>query len=280
MSGYVEDRWFVRNEAGERVKSPRHGSGKRWRARWREYPGGPTRYASFSTKVDAERHLVGVSHDLLTGRYVDPALGKTTFDEVAERYLERSAWRDRTRSTATERLAGFRAVYGRRAVATIRRGDVQAFVSALELAPSTVKVVHQHIAAAFAVAVDDGLLVANPARGVKLPRVDRAPVVPLEQAELEALLEAAPDWFRPALVLGAGLGLRLGEAIGLTVDRIDFLRRTVRVDRQWQQPSGARPGAFAPPKTESSSRIATGAARHRSSRGPTTPPIWPAASRS
>jgi integrase len=57
-----------------------------------------------------------------------------------------------------------------------------------------------------------------------------------------------------AIVLGAGLGLRLSEAAGLTVDRIDFLRRTVRVDRQWQQMSGAVPGAFVAPKTEASAR--------------------------
>jgi integrase len=30
----------------------------------------------------------------------------------------------------------------------------------------------------------------------------------------------------------AGTGVRISEALGLTVDRIDFLRRTVRIDRQ------------------------------------------------
>lgn len=87
-----------------------------------------------------------------------------------------------------------------------------------------------------------------------MPRRDAQPVLPIDQSDLDALIDAAPQWFRVALVLGAGLGLRLGEAAGLTVDRIDFLRRTVRVDRQWQQPTGAQPGAFASPKTEASAR--------------------------
>ena|SRR5215207_5432582 len=35
-----------------------------WRARWREYPGGPQRTKAFPRKVDAERHLVQVVADL------------------------------------------------------------------------------------------------------------------------------------------------------------------------------------------------------------------------
>ena len=58
-----------------------------------------------------------------------------------------------------------------------------------------------------------------------------------------------------AFVLGAGLGLRQSEAAGLTVDRVNFLRRSVTVDRQWQQVSGSRAGAFVPPKTETSTRV-------------------------
>ena len=103
--------------------------------------------------------------------------------------------------------------------------------------------------------MEDGLIASNPARKVKLPRVEREHVVPITTDELEALSVAAAPWFTVAFVLGAGLGLRLGEAAGLTVDHIDFLRRTVRVDRQWQQPSGAAPGAFTPPKTDASIRI-------------------------
>lgn len=250
----IDDRWTTVGPEGKRVRTERWGTGKRYRARWRESPNAPQKYKPFERKVDAERFLIGVAHDQLTGRYVDPALGKTTFDEVAKRYLARGAWRDRSRETATERLAGARAEFGGRAVATIKRGEIQSFISGLKLAPSTVKVVHQHIAAAFETAIDDGLIAVNPARKVKLPRTEGAPVEPIAQAELDSLLAVAPAWFRVTLVLGGGLGLRLGEAAGLTVDRVDFLRKTVRIDRQWQQPSGARPGAFAPPKTEASSR--------------------------
>lgn len=66
------------------------------------------------------------------------------------------------------------------------------------------------------------------------------------------MYEAAVPWFQPAVVLGAGLGLRQAEATGLTGDRIDWLGRAVRVDRQWV--TRIRPSHFGPPKTKSSVR--------------------------
>lgn len=53
--------------------------------------------------------------------------------------------------------------------------------------------------------------------------------------------------------IGAGTGLRQGEVLGLTLDRVDFLRRTVKVDRQMVTPSKGVP-AFGPPKTKASYR--------------------------
>ena len=56
-----------------------------------------------------------------------------------------------------------------------------------------------------------------------------------------------------AVPIGLGAGLRQGEASGLTVDRVDFLRRTLRVDRQ--SPAGScRRRSSPPPKSDSSHR--------------------------
>ena len=69
---------------------------------------------------------------------------------------------------------------------------------------------------------------------------------------MAAIYEASLGWFRPAVVLGAGLGLRQAEATGLTGDRVAWLRRAVRIDRQWV--TRIRPSHFGPPKTKSSVR--------------------------
>jgi integrase len=76
--------------------------------------------------------------------------------------------------------------------------------------------------------------------------------VPPTIEQVGALYDAAPSWFQPAVVLGAGLGLRQSEATGLTADRVLWLERSVRIDRQWD--SRTLPAAFVPPKTASSIR--------------------------
>ena len=58
---------------------------------------------------------------------------------------------------------------------------------------------------------------------------------------------------RPSTVLGAGTGLRNGERLGLTLDRVDFLRRTLLIDRQLVTVANQAP-AFGPPKTAGSVR--------------------------
>ncbi|MGI8939108.1 MAG: site-specific integrase, partial [Iamia sp.] len=67
-------------------------------------------------------------------------------------------------------------------------------------------------------------------------------------------------WFHPAIVAGAGLGLRQAEVSGLTVDRVDWLRRTVRVDRQWRTKGPRDEWGFAPTKTAASTRTIPAAA--------------------
>jgi integrase len=102
-------------------------------------------------------------------------------------------------------------------------------------------------------AVEDGRILRNPAVGVRLPTVDRAPIVPLTAEQVWALAEKAPGWMRAAVLVGAGLGLRQGECFGLTVDRVDWLRREVRVDRQLVTPVKG-PATLGPPKTKASYR--------------------------
>jgi integrase len=143
-------------------------------------------------------------------------------------------------------------VLGKRPLGSIRKSDVQAFVSGLKLSPTTVGVAFQHVNAVFEAAVQDRLIAFNPAKGVKLPKREGGEVVPPTLEQVAAVYEASLPWFRPAVVLGAGLGLRQAEATGLTGDRIDWLGRAVRIDRQWV--TRIRPSHFGPPKTKSSVR--------------------------
>jgi hypothetical protein len=85
-----------------------------------------------------------------------------------------------------------------------------------------------------------------------MTRVGDRRTVPLESSVIEGPSSAAPAWF--AIVLPIGLGLRQGEATDPTVDRIDFLRRSVRVDQQLLMPSQGEPPSLGRPTTTSSFR--------------------------
>lgn len=67
------------------------------------------------------------------------------------------------------------------------------------------------------------------------------------------MLGSMPERYRVAGLLAAGAGLRQGEALGLTVDRLDFLRRQLRVDRQTLTPATGEP-ALGPVKPDASVR--------------------------
>jgi hypothetical protein len=133
----------------------------KYRAPWREYPGGPQRTKQFARKIDAQRHLVDVQHRLLSGTYVDPGVSRMTLDAYAEMYLARQPWRRSSTVLATNALAHVCRVLGTRPLGSIGKGDVQA---GLDLAPATVATVFAKLATLLEAAVDDGLLARNPAR--------------------------------------------------------------------------------------------------------------------
>ena len=62
-----------------------------------------------------------------------------------------------------------------------------------------------------------------------------------------------PGRYRALIIAGAGTGMRQSELLGLSLDRVDFLRRTLRVDRQLVTLPRHEP-FLASPKTPSSVR--------------------------
>src|ERR1700734_201384 len=171
----------------------------RYRARWREYPGGPQKTRQFDRKGDAERFLDGIRGDLARGLYVDPAGARTLFRDYAEAWRAGQVHRPSTTVQAESylRLHAYPTL-GRRPIGSIRRSEIQAWVKTVSstLAPGSVEIVYRWVATIFKAAVGDRLIAASPCIRIALPkRADTEVVVPLSVSDVEALAAAVPHRF-------------------------------------------------------------------------------------
>ncbi len=242
-----------KSETGQVMASIRKRPNGTWRARYRD-DAGKEHARHFQRKTDAQRWLDEVTASVVTGQYVDPKAGRVTLREYAEHWRSIQAHRPSTRDYVETMLR--RHVYprlGDRSLSSILPSDIQAWVTGLSLAPSTASTVHGVLYTIFKAAVLDRRIPSNPCEGTKLPRAERKPVVPLTTEQVQAVRAALPEHLQGLVTLAAGTGMRQGECFGLTVDRVNFLQRSLRVDRQLVTSKGKEP-TLAPPKTDSSVR--------------------------
>lgn len=252
----VEDRW-IKNGA----RTDRYGKGARYRARYRDRTG-RIHTASFADgkKGAARRWLDEQSAADVTGVLARADAGDVAFRDYAE------AWRasQMHRASTAEKIESLlrRHAYphlGDRPVGDVVPSEVQAWVKRLSatLAPSTVAVVHGVVAGVFRAAAADRLIATSPCEGTRLPRGEADEVVPLPLDTVAAIADGLPAHLSAAVTLAAATGIRVSEALGLTVDRTGLqppsTNPEVRIDRQlvWLSGKGAHLG---PPKSRASRR--------------------------
>lgn len=227
-----------------------------YRARWREFPGGPQKSRQFQRKADAQRFLDVIRGDLARGNYIDPDAGRILFKEYAEEWRAAQVHRRGTASSTESylRLHAYPTL-GNRPIAAIRRSEIQGWVKdrSEALSPASVELVYRWVATIFKAAVGDRIIASSPCIRIALPKRPPTEVEPLAVEAVDALAEAIPARYRALVVFAAGTGLRQGECFGLTVDRVDFLRKQVRIDQQLTHAVGGVP-QFGPLKTQGSYR--------------------------
>jgi integrase len=220
----------------EKRKPQTEGGVTRYRVRYVD-PLGTQRSKTFARKVDADRFAAAVETDKARGVYVDPGAGRLTLRVYADQWLEGRTFDESTREATELRLRLH--VYptlGDAPLAAIRPSQVQAWVRGLQqsLAPRYVRVVVANLSQILSAAVDDERIGKNPCRAgsVRLPKVDDTRLRPWTLEEVVAVRDALPARVRLVATLCSGLGLRQGEAFGLAVEDVDFLRGVVHVRRQ------------------------------------------------
>ncbi|MER5650706.1 site-specific integrase [Streptosporangium sp. NPDC002524] len=258
----VYDRWhkMVKQPDGttKKVRSSEYGIGDRWQVRWRD-ESGSQRKRNFAKKAGqdantcAEAFDAQVTSDLNRGTYIDPNAGKITVREYGEQWLAAQTF-DRSTYQLVElrlRLHVYPAL-GERELRSLRPSVLQAFSRGLQvkLSPNYARAVFFHLSTVLNAAVDDELISKNPchAGSVKAPRGEAKKITPWTVEQVRAVADGIAQHYEVMVLTAAGLGLRQGEAFGLAVDDVDFLRGVVHVRRQVKLLGGKQERVFAPPK--------------------------------
>jgi integrase len=210
----------------------------------------------FDRKIDAVRWEADQLAEISRGTWVDPSAGKVRFRDYADEWLAMQPLRPTTLARYEQALRlNIYPRLGELSLTSIRRSHVQAMVSWLSerLSPGGVRFTVVVTGSVFKAAILDRRVAVSPCTGVKLPESRRDRVEVMTTAQVLLLEDAMPPTWRAIVVLGAGAGLRQGEALGVTQDRVDFLRRQLRIDRQLINLTSEKP-RLAPVKTASSVR--------------------------
>ncbi len=213
-----------------------------WRARYRD-DAGKEHARHFKLKRDAQRWLDEVTTAQLVGRYVDPRAGRITFKAYATGWLSVQTHRAQTNKSYESRLRNsVYPVIGDMELDKIRPSTLQGLMKKLThgddeqkaLAPSTVLLVRVILRAIFNAAVQDRKIPESPMAGIRTPQVMKTRVRPLTDDQVVTLRKSMPAELQALVTFMAGTGLRPGEAIGVTRDRLRLLGKnpTVTVDRQ------------------------------------------------
>lgn len=190
-----------------------------------------------------------------------PATVRTVAQQV-EHYIEHQSGitdgtRRRYRTTAQQVIAP---AFSDVLLSDLSRDHVSAWVnSQTGVGGKTIANRHGLLSAALGRAVEDGLIVANPAYRVRLPERGGEEMVFLSGEEFVALLGYLPEHYRPLATLLGGTGVRFGEATALTVR--DLLRPSlsVRVRRAWKYTGAGGGWQLGDPKSKRSKRTVAAA---------------------
>ncbi len=226
----------------------------RYRVRWRE-PGGTQRAKHFSLKRDADQFDKEVHSQMNRSAYVRPSDGRMLFREYANEWQQAQVHRLSTANQVARHLRKHvNPVIGDRPLSDIRSSEVQKLVRGLStsLAPNTIEVVYRYVSSIFSSAVRDRRISFSPCVGIKLPKKNPKEFFLPTTEQVEALIKNVPVEHRAAILVAASAGLRPSEVTGLTLDRVNFLGLTIRVDRQLISRDCDDP--FGPPKSSASIR--------------------------
>jgi len=227
------------------VKGEKRGRPGKWLVDLRDATG-RRRILTFNSKGEAEDAL----HDLAreARQPSRPAVDTNiTVKDYSERWLDMIAAnvKPRTRESYKDTLRlHILPLFGDQKLRLLHKGQIKTFLAnklKSNLSRNSVRIIHATMRAMLNAAVDDGIILANPAdklgRSLRLvmPNAARQEnIKAMNRNQVYSFLTAAArDDTRhyPLFLLLARTGTRIGEALALQWDDIDFAAREIRVAR-------------------------------------------------
>jgi integrase len=255
---------------GTLVCTVRHGTGKRWIARWVDHDG-EERAQSFHRRADAQRHIDAQTTALGTGTYADPQRSAVTFGTVAEGWIKTKE----AASRAPKTIAGYRGLldvviqpkWRDEPLRDITHERIQTWVTWLAtnpearqrktskvvkagLSPARVIQTHQVVRQVLAYAIRAKYLAVNPATDIELPSKPQSKDLALTHEQVRQLADetanaegairhrsdtaparTSPEALAAMVRLLAYAGLRYGECAALRVGDVDTEKRRIVVGK-------------------------------------------------
>jgi integrase len=195
----------------------REGSkGATWRVVWRTQSGAQ-RSKTFKERADAKRFRTTLESLEQAGQGPDLRRGDITLDAWAGQVLATLHLKPKTAETYASLLRSrISPAFGHRPLRSIERAEVRAWTTQMvqEVSPRRTQNAYALLNRLLNEAVLEGLLLTNPAAGVRLPRTTSHTVNPWTIEELKAVAHATGRY--EPLILWLGLmGTRWAESIGL-----------------------------------------------------------------
>lgn len=232
-----------------------------WQVRFRDQAG-RQRAKNFKRRVDAEAFHNETRTRLRRGSYIDPDAGRERFIDFAERWSEARDWKATTRPSFEAALRRIVERLGEHvSLDSIDRLLLERLQQQLraDYAHATVRLTMHFATTIMRAAYQAGSIGRDPTVGIKPLRRragDRDRQVGPDdvptRADALAILHGAPDRYRAAIALGIS-GLRIGEVLAVSADRLDLESRELLVDQQVQHVDGS--WQLTAPKRDKARRI-------------------------
>ena len=234
-----------RNENGNRIRKARY----------------------FKLKKEAQEWLLHIRNDIKNDAYIEPS--KMTVAQWLEIWLleyKKNHIKPKTYLNYHINVEKhIKPLLGKHFLKDLRGDTVQKFINDLSkekgLGASVVKNIKTILYSALEQACENGLIAKNPASHVKLPRHEKPEIEVLTLEEQQRFIGIAQNRYHGEIfILILATGLRIGEALALTWNDIDFEKNLLRVNktvcevRDPDDPNDKWRVIYGSPKTKSSIR--------------------------